>query len=144
MAIASASVRSTNTTQNQANAELIAGANNAYKCMETGMSIVTGTAGSYGFGVPAAIGGTPTTPAALTFEDGGNTSTPAATTALAWSVSPTNPTVYSRRVTLPATIGSGICWTFPRGFAILKAKTLTWSNISATQVAGDFWFVIDE
>ena len=143
MAIASAAVRTTNGTTNNANTEIIASANAAFKALEVGLSMNVGTASVYGMGVPAAIGITPTTPAAMVFEDGGNTSTPTTTTALAWGTSPTNPTVYSRRVSLPATVGAGICWTFPRGFGVLKAKTLTTSNIGTTQVA-DVWWVIDE
>lgn len=143
MAIASASVRSTNITTAQAPCELIASATAAYKLMETGISIAAATTSVYLFGVPAAIGVTPTTPAALVFEDGGNTSTPATTTALAWGTSPTPPTVSSRRVSLPATIGAGVVWTFPRGFAVLKAKTLIYSNSGATSTA-DIWWVVDE
>lgn len=144
MAIASAAVRTSNTTVNNASVEVIGSATNAFKCMEFGTSNNTATSSILGFGVPAAIGNTPTTPAALTFEDGGNTSTPGTTTALAWGTSPTNPTIYSRRVTFPATIGAGIIWTFPRGFAVLKAKTLTLSNIVATPAVQDAWVVIDE
>jgi hypothetical protein len=144
MAIASASVRTSNVTITQASVEIIASATLAYKLMEFGTSNNTATSSILGFGVPAAIGLTPTTPAALVFEDGGNTSTPGTTTALAWATSPTNPTVYSRRVSLPATIGAGICWTFPRGFAVLKAKTLTLSNIVATPAVQDAWLVLDE
>src|SRR6266576_2197128 len=139
MAIASASVRTSNVTINNASVEIIASATLAYKLMEFGTSNNTATSSILGFGVPAAIGVTLTTPAALVFEDGGNTSTPGPTTALAWGTSPTNPTVYSRRVTLPATIGAGIVWTFPRGFAVLKAKTLTLSNIVATPAVQDAW-----
>ena len=144
MAIASASVRTSNVTINNASVEIIASSTLAYKLMEFGTSNNTATSSILGFGVPAAIGVTPTTPAALVFEDGGNTSTPGTTTALAWGTSPTNPTVYSRRVTLPATIGAGIVWTFPRGFAVLKAKTLTLSNIVATPAVQDAWLVLDE
>lgn len=143
MAIASAAVRTSNTTTNNANTEIIGSAAGAFKAMECGMSAAAATTAVFGMGVPAAIGNTPTTPAAFTFEDGGNTSTPTTTSALAWGTSPTNPTVYSRRVSLPATIGAGVIWTFPRGFAVLKAKTLTTSNIGTT-VAADVWWVIDE
>jgi hypothetical protein len=143
MAIASAAVRSSNGTTNQSAAELIASSTLAYKLMEAGLSMNVGTASVYGLGAPAAIGVSPTTPAALVFEDGGNTSTPGTTTALAWGTSPTNPTVFQRRVSLPATVGAGICWSFPRGYGILKAKTLVIQNIGTTQVI-DAWFVIDE
>ncbi len=143
MAIASASVRTTNTTVNNANTEIIGSATNAFKCMEVGLSQNTGVACAYGMGVPAAIGVVPTSPAAFTFEDTGNTSAPGTTTALAWSTSPTNPTVFSRRVSVPATIGAGVVWTFPRGFAVLKAKTLTTLSIITSAVC-DVWWVIDE
>jgi|SRR5215472_1136765 len=143
MAIASMAVRTSNTTTNNANAEVVASANNAYKAMEMGFTQNTGTASVFGMGVPAAIGVTPGTLATFVFEDGGNTSTAATQIALTWGTSPTNPTVYSRRMSTPATIGAGITWTFPRGFAVLKAKTLTCSNIGATVVL-DEWWVIDE
>lgn len=143
MAIASAAVRTTNTTTTNANTEIIGSAAGAFKAMECGLAQVTGTASSYGMGVPAAIGVVPTTPAAFVFEDGGNTSTPTTTSALAWSTSPTAPTVFSRRVNTPATVGAGVVWTFPRGFAVLKAKSLVTWNV-ATTVALDVWWIIDE
>lgn len=144
MAIASAAVRTSNTTTNNANTEIIGSAGGAFKAMECGISAAAATTAVFGMGVPAAIGVGPTSPAAFVFEDGGNTSTPSTTSALAWGTSsPTNPTVYSRRVSLPATIGAGVIWTYPRGFAVLKAKTLTTSNIGTT-VAADVWWVIDE
>ena len=143
MAICSAAVVSTNVTTAQAPVELIAGANNAYKLMETGCSLAAATASIFLFGVPAATGLIPTTPAACTFEDGGNSSSPATTTALAWGTSPTPPTVASRRISLPGTIGAGVVWTFPRGFAVLKAKSLEYSNSGATSQA-HIWMVLDE
>lgn len=144
MAVASAAVRTSNVTINNASVEVIASATLAYKMMEFGTCNNTATSSILGFGIPAAIGVTPTSPVAAVFEDGGNTSAPGTTSALAWGTSPTNPTVYQRRVTFPATIGAGIIWTFPRGFAILKAKSLTLSNIVATPAVQDAWYVIDE
>ena len=143
MAICSAAVVSTNVTTAQAPVELIAGANNAYKLMETGCSLAAATASIFLFGTPAATGVIPTSPAACVFEDGGNSSTPATTTALAWGTSPTPPTVAQRRISLPATIGAGVVWTFPRGYAVLKAKSLTYDNSGATSQA-HIWFVLDE
>jgi len=143
MAIASLAVRTSNTTTNNANAEVIGSANTGFKAMEMGFTQNTGTASVFGMGVPAAIGVTPGTTSTFVYEDGGNTSTALTTVALTWATSPTNPSVYSRRVSTPATIGAGICWTFPRGFAVLKAKTLTCSNIGTTVVL-DEWWVIDE
>ncbi len=143
MAIASAAVRSTTFTSSQASVELIASATQAFKAMECGITETVALASVFGMGPPAVIGVVPTSPAALVFEDGGNTSTPASTTALAWSTSPTNPTVFSRRVSLQSLIGAGVVWTFPRGFAVLKAKTLAIQNI-ITATSTDIWWVIDE
>ncbi len=143
MAIASAAVLSTNVTTAQSPVEVIASATNAYKLMETGLSIAAATTSIYLFGFPAAIGLTPATTAAFVFEDGGNTSTPGTLTALTWATSPTPPTVPSRRIVLPGTIGAGVVWTFPRGLAVLKAKTLAYSN-SGTTSAANIWFVLDE
>ncbi len=108
-----------------------------------GLTLAVGSTSVFGFGVPAVIGVTPATESTFVYEDGGNTSTALTVVALSWATSPTNPSVYSRRVSCPGTIGAGISWTFPRGFGVLKAKTLTCSNIG-TVIAVDQWWVIDE
>lgn len=144
MAVYSMAVRTTNTTINNANVEIIAAATNKPKLMELGFAQVTGTASSYGFGRPAATGVTPTTPVNLVDEaDGDSAVTGLTTTALAWGTSPTAPAVYARRINTPATVGAGVIWTFPRGFAIPKTKSLVVFNVTAT-VALDVWVVVDE
>jgi hypothetical protein len=143
MAIASAAIRSTDMTSAQAIVEIIASSTNAYRCLEVGVSVVNATAGVVGFGQPNAIGNTPGTSAAFVFEDGGNSSTPGTKTALSWTTSPTAPTVQQRRVSFTNVVGSGIIWTFPRGYNILLNKTLTVNNITGGPLY-DVWVVIDE
>jgi hypothetical protein len=53
------------------------------------------------------------------------------------------PTNYSRRASVPATIGAGALWTFPRGFIVLKTKSLA-LYVVATGAVLDTWVVVDE
>jgi hypothetical protein len=62
---------------------------------------------------------------------------------MAWGTAPTAPTNFLRRVTLPATIGAGIIWTFPRGLVIPVSSSIVIWNIGTNSVA-DIWIVIDE
>jgi hypothetical protein len=111
------------------------------RVMEIGYVSATATAQTLGLGRPQAIG---TTPVNVLFqaEDPGD----AASTvngSLSWAVSPTIPLIYLRRFNLPATLGSGIVFTFPRGLVIPISSSLVLWNISTT-VASDVWCVLDE
>lgn len=143
MAIYSLANRTSNTTTANPNLEIIAASAIGYRLLEVGLTINAATASVFGFGTPAATGVTPTTPVTVLAEDAGNTSAGNTTTALAWATPPTVPTAFYRRVSLPATIGAGIMWTFPRGVGVLKTKTLVTWNLSTTSVA-DIWVVVDE
>ena len=125
--------------------EVIAGANLGYRMLEFGITINSATASVFGFGRPAAIGVTPTSPQTVLAEDGGNTATGNTTTALAWGTAPTTPANFFRRVSLPATIGAGIIWTFPRGVVVLKANTtVLWNPSASSNSVADVWNVVDE
>jgi hypothetical protein len=65
--------------------------------------------------------------------------------AVAWSVAPTVPAQFFRRISLPATIGSGVLWTFPRGLAISAAAAtmLIW-NLATNSASTNVWWVVDE
>lgn len=143
MAIFSMADRTSVTTINNAIMELIAAAGTGYDLMEVGLTINAATASVFGFGQPAAIGITPTSPKTVLAENTENTSTGLTTTAVAWGTGPTNPTNYQRRISLPNVIGSAFILTFPRRFRIAKAKTLVLQNIIAGSVA-DVWWVVDE
>lgn len=143
MAIYSVANRTSNSTTGNATLELIAGANQGYRLLELGFTLNAATASTFGYGTPAAIGITPTSPVTLLAEDAGNTATGNTTTALAWGTGPTIPANFYRRVSLPATIGAGLIWTFPRGINVLKTKTTILWNLSTVSVI-DVWTVVDE
>lgn len=143
MALFSVAVRTSSGTTTTAAAEFIGGANNAFRLLELGLTINAATTSVFGYGVPAAKGITPGTTSTVQAEDGGNTTAGATTVALTWGTGPTAPTNFLRRVSLPATIGAGIVWTFPRGRTVLKTVTDVLWNITTDSVA-DVWFVVDE
>jgi hypothetical protein len=102
--------------------------------MEIDLFLAAATASTFGIGRPQAIGITPTTPVTWIAEDPGE---PAGTaqTALAWSTGPTVPLVHFRRIALPATIGTGMIWTFPRGLIIPVSGSLVLWNLAANGVS---------
>jgi hypothetical protein len=145
LAIYSVANRTTATATVAAAQETIAGANLGYRMLEFGISINAATASVFAIGRPAAIGITPTTPVTVLAEDGGNTAAGNTTTALAWGTGPTAPANLLRRVSLPATIGAGIIWTFPRGIIVLKALTsILWNPSAGSNSVADTWVVVDE
>lgn len=116
---------------------------------EVGLSQVAATAGSFGFGRPAAIGITPTSPQTFVDEgDGGTahgTPGPSATTTacVAWGTAPTIPANFNRRITCAASIGQGVIWTFPRGLMVpITSSVVVW--IIATAPVCDVYATIDE
>jgi hypothetical protein len=133
MAIYSLGVRTTNVTVSNTNWTLIAAATDRGYIMELGVWMAAATASVLGFGRPAAVGITPTTPVTILAED---PAAPASTltTALAWGTLPTAPTAFNRRINLPATIGAGVILTFPRGFIVPVSGNVTTYNITASGV----------
>ena len=143
MAIYSISQRTTATSAASAAWEIISTSAQVRPAMlEFGFTQVTGVAGSYGIGRPQAKGITPTTPQTSLAEDynevAGNT-----TVAVAWGTAPTVPLNFFRRITCPATIGSGVIWTFPRGLIIQSNfSIILW--IIATAPVLDVYCVTNE
>ena len=144
MAIFAIALRTSISASGTAAAEIIAGANNAYRLLEFGVTINAATASTYGLGQPAAKGTTPGTSSTVIAEDAGNTTAGASQVALSWGTAPTAPTNFLRRVSLPGTIGAGIVWTFPRGRQQLKAVTDVLWNLAASSAGADIWVVVDE
>lgn len=142
MAIFSIANRTVSTTIGAACLEIRTAATDKPRIMEIGISIVAATASVFGLGRPQAIGVTPTTPVTVLAEDA---SDPAGTvqTALAWATPPTVPLNFFRRVSLPATIGAGVIWTFPNGLTIPVSSSLVVWNITTNSLA-DIWVVLDE
>lgn len=97
-------VRTSNVTNAQAILEIIAG-NRGCRVKAIYITLATAVTGVFGVGRPAAAGITPTTPTTFGPIDGvGDRSMTAI--ALAWGTSPTAPTLFFRRVSVPATIGA--------------------------------------
>lgn len=142
MSIASAAVRTTNVTINNASVELRTLASVKCRVLEVSLCQVTATASSYGLGRPAVVGVTPATTTTFQRDDSAD---PACVTTLnlTWGTSPTAPATYHRRWNSAATVGVGVVWTFPRGLIVPVSASLVVFNITAT-VALDVCFAIDE
>jgi len=142
MAIYALANRTTNTTTANATLEIRTTSTDRAYLLEIGIFLAAATASTFGLGRPAAIGVTPTTPVTVLPEDPANP-TGTIQTALAWATGPTAPTAFLRRIALPATIGTGVIWTFPRGLVIPVSSSIVVWNLSTTRVA-DIYIVIDE
>lgn len=134
MATFSIGVRTSNTTTGNACFELRTGSGERISIDEIGIFMAAATASTFGFGRPAAIGVTPTSPVTPTAHDPADSAT-GATTALAWGTGPTIPALFIRRIGLPATIGAGVIWTFPEPIVVAVSSSVILWNLSTTGVA---------
>jgi len=134
--------RTTNTTSGAAAHTIYTTSTDRAAVLEAGIFMGAATASTYSLGRPAAAGVTPTSPVLLLAED---PASPAATvnSALAWGTSPTNPTNDLRRWASPATIGTGVIFTFPRGLLIAISSNFVLQNLATNGVV-DSYFVVDE
>ena len=113
------------------------------KLIEIGFFLAAATGSTYGFGRPAAIGTTPTSPVNYQPEDPNDViASGVLQSALAWSGAPTVPTAYLRRISLPGTIGTGVIWTFPKGITIPVSSGLVLWNIGTNAVV-DVYAVVE-
>jgi hypothetical protein len=112
--------------------------------MELGIFMAAATASQYALGRPAAIGVTPTAPVDFLPDDPADpTVAGLVQSALAWATGPTAPAAFPRRISTPATIGSGVIWTFPRGYMIPVSSSLVLWNLAANGVV-DAYAVVEE
>lgn len=106
------------------------------------ITLAAATASTFGLGRPAAIGVTPTSPVAVLGND--TIDTGVSVVALAWGTGPTVPANFMRRISLPATIGSGIIWTFSGdGLIVPLSNSIVLWNLSAVGAA-DVNFLLEE
>jgi len=143
MAIYSSSSLTTVVTTTVPSWDVKAAATNEPAVMEIGTVNGAATACTYGYGRSANTP-TQTAPVLLQAEDEGR---PAGLTgtAVAWSVAPTVPTVFFRRSYIPATIGAGIIWTFPRGLVLAAAgASLVQWNVAVSSALTAVHCVVDE
>jgi len=112
------------------------------KLVEIGFFLAAATASQFGLGRPAAIGDTPTAPVDFLAEDPNDVlATGVIQSALAWGTGPTVPTAFLRRISLPATIGAGVIWTFPQGIVIPASGSLVLWNIGTDSVVDAYAIV---
>jgi hypothetical protein len=144
MALYTHAARTSNVTTGAACWELRSSATDRVRVREIGITLAAATASSFGLGRPAAIGVTPTSPVTVVAEDTGEP-TGTAQTALAWGTGPTIPAVFLRRIGFPATIGSGIIWSWWNGPGLLipvSSSLILWNL--ATNGVSDVYVVLDE
>jgi hypothetical protein len=137
------SARTTVGTINVPTWELRAGATYRLYVREIGVFLGAATASALGIGRPAAAGTatSPVTAVALDPADGASTGA----TAIAWSSAPTSPTIFLRRVGLPATIGAGVIWTFyDEPLVIPTSGNIVLWNITASAASVDVYVTFDE
>lgn len=137
-------VRTSSGTAATAAWEIRAGATpGRVRLMEIGFFLAAATASIFGLGRPAAIGDTPTTPVDFLDEDSDDVLAAAVIqSALAWGTGPTVPAAFLRRISLPATIGAGVIWTFPTGIVIPVSESLVLWNIGTDSVV-DAYAVVE-
>jgi len=143
MAIYSLALPSTVTTTGAAAWDAKAAATNEPAVMEVGVINGAATASTYGIGRSANTP-TQTSPTLVQAEDEGR---PAGLTgcAVAWSVAPTVPAAFFRRVLLPGTIAAGMVWTFPRGIVLAAAAaSLVLWNLALNSASIAVHVVVDE
>lgn len=129
-------VRTSNGTTGECAWEIRTGATpGRVKLLELGLFLAAATATTVGLGYPQAIGDTPTTPVDFLCEDPNNVlATGIVQSALAWGTKPTIPTAYFRRISLPATVGTGVIWTFPEGIVIPVSSSIILWNLASNSV----------
>ena len=105
------------------------------KLLEIGFFLVAATASVLGLGRPQAIGTTPTAPVDFLPEDPNDViAAGVVQSAVAWGGAPTVPAKFFRRISLPATIGTGVIWTFPKGITIPVSSELVLWNLATNRL----------
>ena len=142
MSVGSLALNSTVTTTGAAAWDVKAGATIRPAVLELSVNLGAGTASTYGVGRSGNVP-TQTSPVLIQQEDPGDGAFVTGC-AVAWSVAPTVPAQFFRRVSLPATIGAGIIWTFPRGLILaVTASLLVW-NLATNAASVNIHVVVDE
>lgn len=143
MAIYSLATNTTVTTTAAPAYDAKASSINQPRVMEFGINLGAATASTYGIGRSA---NTPTQTGAVTvLAENYNDPAGQTTTAVAWTTAPTVPTNFFRRISLPATTGCGIIWTFPRGIILQSSgPSFTLWNLATNSSSANVHIVVDE
>ena len=140
----SLAVRTSQETDAKTCWEIITGATpGRAKIYEIGITLAAATVSTFGLGRPAAKGVTPTSPVNFQVEDPNDIlASGVVQSALAWGTDPTIPANFFRRMSLPATVGVGVIWSFPKGLVIPVSSSIVIWNLSAVAVA-DMYAVVE-
>lgn len=95
---------------------------------EIWVSTETAVAGTIGLVRSTNAGTTPGGDTVAVSEDYSNTRTVATHVYTTYATEPTQATVYLRRSAVPATIGSGVIWTFPEGLTVPTSTDTATAN----------------
>lgn len=123
--------------------QLRAGAGRDLRVFELGVFNVSGVAGEVGLIRPTAVGATFTSTTVGAALDNAS----AIGVAVVDTAATTAPTIgsnYMRRAQLPATVGSGLIWTFPLGINVPVSSSIALWQLSAAAVTYDVYFDYDE
>ena len=141
MAIYSISQRTTGTTSGDAAHDVRTTSTDRAAILEAGVFMAAATASTYGVG-RAGSAGTASTSNTVQAEDPASP-TGTVVCATAWSAQPGDPSLYFRRWAGPATIGTGVIWTFPRGLLVAVSAVMVLQNLASNGVVDSYW-VVDE
>jgi hypothetical protein len=144
MAIYSGGFNTTVATSAAPSFDIKSASTNSPKLMEYGINLGAATASTYGLGRPGNDGSVAQTSAVLLQAENPSDPTAQTGTAVAWGTAPTVPAIFLRRCYLPATIGAGIIWTFPRGLTLPVSKGVVNWNIAASAANTAIWAICDE
>lgn len=124
--------------------DLRAGSGQRIYIREIGVTLNAATASSIGIGRPATNGTTSTTTTGQALDPADSATTTVMGTA--WSVAPTAPSVFFRRIVMPATAGSGFVWYFDRGGLVVAASGVLnmWNFGAGAGSALSVYFVWEE
>jgi len=145
MAIYSLSQRSTSTTSGNAASDMAVSTGARPRLMEMDLFLGAATASTFSLRRTSALG-TRTSPVALLGEDPADPALTGITlvdSAVAFSAEPTELTTKIRGVSFPATIGSGIIWTFPRGLPLAISLSFCIIHDATNAAAHDHGYVAD-
>ncbi len=126
MSIYSIGRRSAVTTSGNASFDVACSTGVRPKIMEWGIFLAAATASTFALNRPSTLG-TRTSPVALLAEDAADPALAGINlvdSAVAVSAEPTEAAADLRRIGLPATIGVGVIWTFPRGITLANSLSL--------------------
>jgi hypothetical protein len=142
MAIYSLGLNTTVTTTAASAMDLLAASTNSPKLMELGINLGAATVSTYGIG---RAGNTPvqTSGVAVLAENPADP-TGLSKLAVAWGTAPTVPANFFRRISLPATIGAGVIFTFPRGLTLAASAAMELWNLATNSANTNAHWVVDE